>query len=367
MGMTVTAEQIRVYEPWVARRQFQYVCEALAKNELTFRGGFVPRFEAALARALGVKHVVTTCNGSVSLFALYRLLFGGSGKKLVVVPTMTYAATVSQLILAGFSPVYIDCDDNFRADLSQLRLVLKQLKDELAGVVIPCLYADAPDMAEVQEMCASHWVPLVADAAEAFRCKQLGSDVGAFAQAASYSFFANKVITSGEGGCVTTNCDYVAERVRSFCNQNALTNYTHSGPGTNFRMTNLQAAVGLAQLEDVETIIDRKLDIAETYRDMLNYEAVVPGCEASSEWMPVFRLPGVEYDRFAAHCRTNGVETRPTFPPVHKMAGFAGLVPFGAETSEWQVGRHFILPCYPAMTYEQINRVVEVANSYDGS
>jgi perosamine synthetase len=362
-GPASLTKRYRVYEPRVAKNQKAYVNDALDRNELTFRGGYVPRFEKALAAKLGAKHVVATTNGTVSLLALYHTLF--PPKAVVVTPSMTYAATVSQLKLLGMMPLYVDCDRQFQMDVDQLRTALRTM--HVDGVVLPCLYADAPNLTEVMGLCYRYDVPLIIDAAEAFLCTQGGVDVGKFGAAASYSFFANKVITSGEGGCVTTGNENLAGKVRLFCNQATTGNYQHVGVGSNFRMTNLQAAVGLAQLEEVEEILIRKRAIAGAYRNMLDgrFEAVVPTRVWSSEWMPVFRLPGKHYLAFREHCDADGVEVRPCFYPVHEMSGFEGLTPFDLAVSKQLADSHFILPCHPGLEMGDLEYIVGVANAFE--
>jgi perosamine synthetase len=338
----------RVYEPVVARNQLRYVHHAMVRNELTHHGHFVSDFERLVSEALCVKHCVATANGSVSLFALYKTLFRNRSG-FVAVPTMTYAATVAQLVLAGYRPVYYDCTPDFQADLDQLGRLLKMYV--LAGAVVAPLYADAPDLAEARRMCDRAGVPLVEDAAQAFLCRRQGKPVGTFGLAGSFSFYANKVVTTGEGGCLVTDDDKLAGVLRGFCNQFAMRNYEHAFVGSNFRMTNLQAAVGCAQLEAAADIVRRKQAVARFYRGALRFGAVVPsGVEFSTEWMPLFRLPGPCYERFRAHCEARGVEVRPCFRPLHRMSGFDGIEPLPLAVSESLVDRFFVPPCHPGLS-----------------
>ncbi len=350
----------RVYEPWVSGCQGTFVMDAINRNELTFRGDYVGRFEKDLKGALGAGHAVATMNGTVSLFALYKTLFRPGQR--VAVPTMTYAATVSQLILAGLEPVYYDCDQNFQADVQGIEVILQRY--DVDGLVVAPLYADAPDLHLLKSICFDLKIPFIVDAAEAFACKYRGREVGAWGDAASYSFFANKVVTTGEGGCVTTDIADIADRVRLFCNQGTKGNYMHEVVGSNFRMTNLQAAVGCAQLMDLGKIVSRKRDIAAYYRANLRFDAVVPRIEDSSEWMPLFRLPSANYEAFRLHCEAAGVEVRPCFNPVHRMPGCRGEAPFGTKVADAMVGHYFILPCHPGLTDEDLGNIVAAANSF---
>lgn len=341
--------------------------DCLRRNELTYRGETVTRFERAVAGFLGVKHCLATCNGTAALYAAYKTAFGCLSEvgepRYVAVSPMTYAATVSQLVLLGFTPLYVDCLESFQMNPHRLVDALDRFERQLCGVVVPAVYADAPDMAWLRKVCDVYKVPLVEDAAEAFGCLQQGRAVGTFGDFGCFSFFANKVVTTGEGGCVVTNDDNLAERVRRFANHCTGRNYWHDGAGCNFRMPALSAAVGLAQLEEADDIIASKRFIAAFYREHLKAAPVRPsGTERSSEWMPVFRLPGwLEYEELRSRCETLGVETRPTFKPLHKMPGLRGFDPFGCPVAESLRG--FILPCHPALEEGDLEAIVEAVNA----
>jgi perosamine synthetase len=220
-------------------------------------------------------------------------------------------------------------------------------------------------MGALREICDERNVPLVVDAAEAFLCRQGGREVGSYGRCATYSFFANKVMTTGEGGCVTTDDAELAAKVDGFCNHNTPGGYWHDGPGTNFRLTNLQAALGVAQLEEVDLVVARKRHVARYYREHLKFEPLVPNrVEESSEWMPVWRLPDYSYEEFRLHCESRGVEVRPAFYPVHTMPGFGGLKTRDRYLAESLPGRHFMLPCHPALSPENLSEIVGVVNSF---
>lgn len=367
MSLPTVGVKYRVYEPYRAKNQQKYVLECLERNELTYRGETVSRFEERLAEFLGVKHVLATCNGTAALYAAYgeafRALRVVGEKAFVAVSPMTYAATVSQLILQGFTPLYIDCCDDFQMDVDVLQRAVQRFGCQLFGVVVPAVYANAPDMGRIRDICRSHRLPLVEDAAEAFGCIQRGKAVGTFGDLGCFSFFANKVVTTGEGGCVVTDNDELAERVRHFSNHCTGRNYFHDGAGCNFRMPALPAAIGLAQLEEVEEIIEEKQAIARFYRDEVRATPVLPsGTERSSEWMPVFRLPGwLDYEELRSKCEAGGVETRPIFKPLHRLPGFYGHNPYGCPVAESLRG--FILPCHPSLRGGDLEEIVDVVNS----
>jgi perosamine synthetase len=353
---------IKIYEPWVATRQKEYINDCLDKNELTFHGEYVSRFAAALAAYLGVKHVIPTCNGSVSLYAILKCLYIDKPEHEVITAGLTYAATLSQIILAGGTPVCVDCDDNLQVntlDIIQAALAQKR------PILIPELYGDTPEHLETLcALCEKNNIFLIEDSAEAFGCKLIkqGKMLGTYGDCASFSFFANKVITCGEGGCVATNDDQFAEQIRSFINQNSKGFYRHHGPGTNFRMTNLQAAIGCAQLEDINEILLRKKCIATYYRKYLPEEikSIIPRVAVSNEWLPVFLLPKeITYDTFYKFMAERHIETRPVFRPITQMSGWYNKYKtYGLPNAERLSPLGFNLPAYPTLTYEKQEYIV---------
>lgn len=352
---------ISVYEPRVAVNQARYVLESLEENCISGKGGkFIEEFEKSLADILGVKEVVSVSNGTVSLMLIYAALGLKPGDE-VITTSLTYCATISQLNWLGISPVLIDSDDNFQMDLSQLE---KAVSRNTKAVVVAQLYGDSPDMLKLKEFCDNNNLLLVEDSAEAFVCFDQKKAIGSFGNASSFSFFANKVITTGEGGCIATNDLELAKRMRLLRSQAHIGGFVHDGPGFNFRLTNLHAAVGVAQLEELEEIIERKKQIAQYYRNTLSgsVSKIVPKVD-SSEWMPLFMLPEtITYPKFLLEMQKRGVDTRPCFTPTHLMKGFQYTTRVPLNNSERIYKRGFNLPSYPDLTDKQLKYIVKCTN-----
>lgn len=353
-----------IYEPYVAKNQKKYVLDCLESNMLTFRGKYVSLFEQKLAEYLKVNHVVTTFNGSVSLYLMMQCLCIKSGDE-VITSSLTYAATVSQINLLGAKAVFVDSDDHLQMLVSQVE---KSITKRTKAILVPELYADIPnDILVLRDLCEERGIFLLEDSAESFACTKGGKQAGSFGKASSISFFSNKVITCSEGGCVATNDDDLAEKMNLFKNQSHIGGFMHNGPGTNFRMTNIQAAIGLAQLEDIDLILKKKQKIAQYYRKNLSkeYTSIVPaGVDFSSEWMPVFQFTKnrITYTKFMDGCRSLGIETRPIFTPVHLMSGFNWSSKFDLSNSESVYKNKFNLPCYPSLTKIQLEYIVSSVN-----
>jgi len=355
---------IRVYEPFISKNQKKYVNEALDSNFLSYHGPFEKQFENTLKEYLRIKHVILTCNGTTSLFAAYQTIFHSKPKTFVITPTLTYASTVNQLVLAGYRPLYLDCDKNFQMDLNQFEHVIKT-NTNISGVVVANIYSDSPNMNIISKLCIENNIPLIEDAAEAFGCWKNGKAIGTFGDVGSFSFFANKIITTGEGGCLVTNNDDMAKKMKAFTTCNTTGGYKHDGIGANYRLAHLQAALGCGQLEDINEIISRKKRIAQYYRENLKYEAIVPAwVDDSSEWLPVFKLPTECYSHFREYCYENGVEVRPAFYPLHEMPGFDGYCPYPLKNALDSKNHYFIPPAGPNLTLRQLDFVIKVINAY---
>lgn len=353
---------IPAYEPFRAKNQKKYVIDCIDSNMLTFRGKYVTLFEQKLAEYLGVKHAVSTFNGSVSLYLMLYCLNIKHGDE-IITSSLTYAATVSQINLVGATAVFVDSDDRLQMDLTQIE---KSITKRTKAVLVPELYADAPQMKELVSICDKHSLILLEDSAESFACSMTKKCLGTFGVASSFSFFSNKVITCSEGGAVCTNDDDLAERMNLFKNQSHIGGFIHNGPGTNFRMTNLQGAIGLAQLEDIAVILDKKQAIADYYRQHLDskIKRIIPIVDSSAEWMPVFEFDvnRMTYVKFADSCRALGVDTRPVFTPVHLMKGFKWKTYTSLKNSEAIYGNKFNLPSYPSLTKKDLKQVVDAVN-----
>ncbi len=286
---------------------------------------------------------------------------------------MSYAATVSQLVLAGYDVRFIDFDDSLQIDLTQLDKAVEYLikyEHKVPDlVVIPSVYGNMPDMDRIAKLCKKYQISLIEDSAESFGCVQNEKYSGSFGIAGCFSFFANKIITSGgEGGAIVTNDNEFAQKCRSFINQGVLRGYYHDSVGSNFRITNIQAAIGLAQMEEYPKIVQSKKFVADFYRDNLDkkFIPIIPNCD-STEWMSVFKFPDeITYPNFADYMMSKGIETRPIFHPLNRMAAFWGVTStlFPKFTGHNIDKKYFILPASPSLELEQLEKIVEAVNNY---
>lgn len=346
---------IRLYEPYIAKNQKKYVNDCLDSNMLTFRGKYNKLFEDKLRETLNTEHVILTSNGSVSLYALFHCL-GLKGKK-VITQSLNYIATTSQLKLVGADVIFCDFNkEDLQIDLNHLEKLCRE--NPFSSVVVSGLYGYCKPMHDIGDICERYGCQILEDAAECFCSYDIDYNqaIGTFGYAGSFSFFANKIITCGEGGCIVTDEDWLAERIRKFVDQSAEGDFWHSGVGTNFRMTNIQAAIGLAQLEDLDLILNKKRWVSLWYKEKLSQtglELVSSDATKTNHWMPVYKLPkGTYYNDIKEIA--GSFEIRPIFYRSENILNQTKCKEF-----EYFRDKFVILPCGPNLTEQEISFICD--------
>jgi perosamine synthetase len=354
---------IPIYEPYRLDLAQPYVDDCIKSGWVSSRGEYVEAFEEKCADILNIDHAISVSNGTVALMLVLAAMLERGDE--VLVPSLTYAATVSQLIWLGLKPILFDSTEDYQASIRSMH---SAYHPGVKAILLPELYGSAPvKVAQWYWVAKDLGMDLIEDAAEVFGSTvAVGANtlhLGTLSKAGTFSFFGNKTFTTGEGGLVVTRDDELAAKLRLLRNQAHVGNFVHDGPGFNFRMTNIQAAIGLSQLEQYDLIVGRKKFIAAYYRDMMPepFSCVETSPEVdSTEWMPLFMLPeGVSYADFRYKMLALGIDTRPCFTPVHLMPGWDGCsIPVSLDVSESIYRRGFNLPCYPGMDYGQLDDVV---------
>jgi perosamine synthetase len=314
---------IPVYRPSIGELEKRYVAEAMESGWISSRGAFLDRFEKDFAAYMGCSNGIAAANGTVALHLAFAALGIGPGDE-VIVPTFTYVASVNAIAYTGATPVFVDSEPLYwNMDPA---LVEAAITPRTKAIEVVHLYGHPTDMDPILEIAARHDLVVVEDAAECHGALYKGRKVGSLGTIGSFSFFGNKIITTGEGGMLVTGDDELAERARRLRGQGVspTRTYWHEIVGFNYRMTNIAAAIGCAQLERVEETLAAKRTLAGWYRANLDgVEGVTLQTEApwatSVYWMNSILVRPERRDPLRDELAAQGIETRPFFFPAHVM------------------------------------------------
>lgn len=360
-------KQIPVYQPSLVGNEKKYVVDCLDSSWISSKGKYIDLFESGIANYLGVNHAASVCNGTVALHLALLALGIGEGDE-VIVPTLTYIASVNAIAYTGATPVFIDSlPDSWQMDPFDFR---RKITDKTKAVLCVHLYGHPCDMDNIVPIAREHDLFVVEDCAESMGSLYKGKHTGTFGDIATFSFYGNKTITTGEGGMVTTNDETLHDRCVHFKGQGLAKHrqYWHDVIGYNYRMTNICAAIGLAQLEQIETFLAQKQQVANWYRkgfadsDLAFHEPI--GDVYHAYWMCSVLAPSAK-DRnpLRDHLTQKGIETRPLFYPVHTMPMYSQKFA-RFKTAENLGWRGINLPSYPALSEQDVQYVIESAHSF---
>mgnify|MGYP001252944304 CR=1 FL=1 len=359
-------KSIPIYKPHLGGNEKKYVNDCLDSSWISSRGEYISRFEDGFAEWLEVPAATTVANGTVALHLALHALGIGPGDE-VIVPTLTYIASVNAVAYVGAKPVFVDSlDDTWNVDPEDVR---RKITSRTKAVMIVHLYGNPCAIAELQAVCSGHQLWLVEDAAEALGSRYDGKLVGGFGDVSTFSFFGNKVITTGEGGMVTSNKVELIERVAHLKNQgvSATREYWHDEIAFNYRMTNICAAIGLAQLERVERILEKKRAINAWYVKYLKgldlqfqrEDALASSCY----WMVTILAPSEALRDSIREClKSHGVETRPIFYPAHRMPAFFSETCF--PVADQLSARGMNLPSYPDLSEIEVELICGLIRTF---
>jgi perosamine synthetase len=361
---------IYLTEPFLKGNEKKYILDCLKTNWISSLGDYIPRFEEAFAGYCGAKFGVATSNGTTALHLALLILGIKSGDE-VLVPTLTFVATANAVTYTGAKAVFVDSEPQTgNMDPDKIE---KRITPRTKAIMVVHLYGHSAHMGPIQKIAKKHGLYLIEDAAEAHgglyfpKPSSQGRRVGSLGDIGCFSFYGNKIITTGEGGMIVTNRKEWAEKAKWLRDHGMSQNqkYYHPVIGYNYRLTNLQAALGLAQFEQIDYIIKRKREIASWYKEGLaEIEGITFPKEApwafSVYWM--FNLFvedtfGLSRDQLAKELSKAGIETRPLFHPIHLMPPYQyankNKMPVSVELSR----KGLSLPSSPRLKPGEITRI----------
>lgn len=355
-----------VASPYFSGEEKKLVLECLDSGWISSQGKFIAEFEQEFAKFIGVRHAIATNNGTTALHLALVALGVGPGDE-VIVPTMTYIATANAVRYCGATPVFVDSDP---ADLTlSLADVRRKFSPKTKGVLAVHLYGMVADLNGILEFATEKGIWLLEDAAESHGAQISGKMVGGVGTIGAFSFFGNKIITTGEGGMLVTNDDHMAQKMAVLRNQgmSPLRRYWFDEVGFNYRMTNVQAAIGLAQLKKVDYMLKERDRVFNAYSANLraagdSIRFLTPRIDSSPvTWLVTIQLPKAsenQRDELIIRLAQMGIETRPTFYPLTTMPPYA-------EKTSYPVAQRIAASSLNLPTYVELSNanVAEICNN----
>lgn len=322
--------QIPLVQPVFDGNELEYVTDCILTGWLSSQGKYVREFESKFAKYVGAKNALAVSNGTVALHLALAALRIGPGDE-VLVPNLTFAATINAVLYVGATPVLVDVDPVSMA--INPSAAERLISEKTRAIIVVHLYGHPANMDALEILASSHNLHVIEDCAEAIGSSYKGVHVGTFGDAATFSFFGNKTITTGEGGMVLFKDPELYKRANILRDHGMSPDrrYWHDEVGFNYRLTNLQAAVGVAQLERVDYFIQRKRWIADQYNLMLRDfpQLSLPqdgGDIHNSYWLYTVIISqelSVKRDDILIALKKFGIEARPVFFPLHRMPPYA--------------------------------------------
>ena len=361
--------RVAVAAPDLTGNEEAYVVEAIRSGWVSSGGEFLTRFEREFAAACGTRHAVACSNGTTALHLALATLGVGRGDE-VIVPATTFVATANAVRFCNATPVFVDVDP--KTWCLDPRGVAAAVGPKTVGIIPVHLLGHPADMDAINAIAAEHGLWVVEDAAEAPFATYRGRPVGSLADAAAFSFFGNKIVTSGEGGAVTFSRDDLTQRMRMLRGHGMDPERRYHFPivGFNYRMSNLTAALLCAHLERSAALVARRREIVRLYEERLRRQpGLTHRTDAAwaevSPWLVAVVVDrdsfGLDRDALAAALAARGIETRPLFPPLHRMPPYRRLAARqGIGTlpvAEWLGAAGVMLPTHPLMTDDDVGFV----------
>jgi len=319
---------IPISQPLIGEDELRNVLEAVKSGWISSKGRFIEEFERQFAKYCGVRYGVATMNGTAALHLALEAIGVKEGDE-VIVPTLTFIATANAVTYTGAKPVFVDSHPDYWC--INPKKIEEKVTSKTKAIIGVHLYGHPCDMDPISEVAESYDLSVIEDAAEAHGAEYRSKKVGSLSDIGCFSFYGNKIMTTGEGGmCLTSNFEF-AERMRSLRDHgmDQSKKYWHNVIGFNYRMTNLQAAIGLAQLAKLDQFIETKRYIYKLYNTLLEdfdeSQLIFPREESwarSVFWMYSVLIEdcfSINRDELITKLYGNGIEARPFFYPIHTM------------------------------------------------
>lgn len=357
---------IRILEPDLSGNELKYVTECVQSGWISSKGDFVASFEKHALQDSYNRQSLATANGTVALHLALVALGIGAGDE-VIVPNMTFGATINAILHAGATPVLVDvCRQTWNMDCLQVKAAMSKKTKAILPVA---LFGNPSGIRELCDWAASNGILSIIDAAEAVGATISGQDIGNYGDAVTYSYFGNKTITTGEGGAVIFKCPEIYQKAVILRDHGMRPDrrYHHEVVGFNYRMTNLQAAVGVAQYERLQNILDKRKGIVDRYCELIaevcETQYVVQNC-VSSNWVFAIKLEKAKRQKLELALKNSDIEYRRAFELMSEQPAFAKYcravnTPVAQELFDGLL----LLPTHSGLSNLDIRKICDVVNN----
>ena len=362
---TFRLHNFSVMEPLLGGNELEYVTDCIKTNWISSQGRYVLQFEQTLQQLCNVDYCLAASNGTVSLHLALVSLNIGVGDE-VIVPNLTFGASVNSIIHSGAKPVLVDVDlDTWNISTQS---ILEAITPKTKAIMPVHVYGNPCDMLKIMKIAEEYNLLVVEDCAEALGAKIDGQPVGSFGDAAAFSFFANKIITCGEGGAVLFKEKLIYEKAKILRDHGMSKNkrYWHEEVGYNYRLTNIQAAIGCAQLEQLDSFIIRRKKIFGIYDDILIptglfKRPLVDRNNNQGYWLyTVVIKKEINIDLLINNLFKSGIDSRPVFYPMNQMPAFSNLNNQGTLLNSTSIACHGLsLPSSVLLEFDEIKYICD--------
>lgn len=368
---------VPVNTPLLGGNELKYISECIETGWISSEGPFITEFESKFSNYIGRDHGIAVSNGSAALDIAVKALGLGKGDE-VIMPTFTIISPAQSLVVAGVTPVLIDSDlDTWNMDVDQIEA---KITERTKAILVVHIYGLPVEMDKVLALAKKYNLKIIEDAAEMHGQTYNGQMCGSFGDISIFSFYPNKHITTGEGGMILTNSVELANKcrkLRNLCFEPDGPRFIHHEIGWNYRMTNMQAALGVAQLEQIQFFLEKKRSIGKFYQDNLKhlvskgYQLPLEKTDFATNIYWVFGLIApdeAEKERILAMLHQHKVATRPFFWCMHEQPVFKKMGLFDGESypnAEKMARNGFYIPSGLGLTPEDLQTVVSVIEGYE--
>lgn len=321
---------ISVAEPYLGKLEEKYVLDSVKSGWISSIGKYINLFEESFAKFCDTKYAISTSTGTSALHLALAAADIGTGDE-VILPSMTFVSTGNAVLYTGAKPVLVDSEAfSWNIDPEKIK---EKINRFTKAIIVVHLYGHPADMNPICAIARKYGLTIIEDAAEAHGALYLDKKVGSIGDVGCFSFYGNKIITTGEGGAIVTNNKHFAKKIINLRNHGSSKKrkYYHPKLGFNYRMTNLQAALGCAQLKKIDYIINKKIELAKLYAHFLKDKLPEITLQPQAKWaknvfwmvsMLIQKKGKKNRDFLIKELKKRGVETRPFFFPLHRHSRF---------------------------------------------